>query len=244
MLVARWLVVGFLLLSLPALAAGQSAAPVPPADSPKVAADPAAAPAYTPEQLYLFDIFKTRRSVRKYLPTPVPEAHLRQILDIARTSPTSGNQQPWKFLVIRDRAKLDRLLEATVDYYAALFKEKKNPSDAELAEYRDRIRKMDAPYLSAPVFIVVLTDSQSQYPTYNHFDGPLAAGYLFIAARALGYGTVFCTDSFPFEVVKQVFAIPDRYEVVCTTPLGVPDGWPVSKEKKPLESFVAFETLE
>jgi nitroreductase len=233
------------ILSLPL--SGQAVQPAAkPAGPPQIAAPPAAAApgAYTPEQQYLFDIFKNRRSVRKYLPTPVPEEHLRQILDIARTAPTSGNQQPWKFLVIRDRAKLDRLLDATVEFYAAQYRGKKNPSDAELAEFKDKIRKMDAPYLGAPVYIVVLTDSQSQYPTYNHFDGPMAAVCLFVAARALGYGTVFCTDSFPFEVVKQVFAISDRYEVVCTTPLGVPDGWPVSKEKKPLESFVAFEKLE
>ncbi len=226
---------------------GQTAKPAAdPAGPQQAAASPApAAPgAYTPEQQYLFDIFKSRRSVRKYLPAPVPEEHIRQILDIARTAPTTGNQQPWKFLVIRDRAKLDRLLDATVEFYAAQYREKKKPSDTELAEFKDKIRKMDTPYLGAPVFIVVLTDSQSQYPTYNHFDGPMAAVSLMVAARALGYGTVFCTDSFPFEVVKQVFAIPDRYEVVCTTPLGAADGWPVSKEKKPLESFVAYEKLE
>lgn len=126
-----------------------------------------------------------------------------------------------------------------MEHYAALFKQRQAPSETELVEYRQKIRTMNQPYLAAPVFIVVLTDSRSQYPTYNHFDGPMAAVCLFVAARALGYGTVFCTDSFPFEVVKQVFAIPDHYEVVCSTPLGVPDGWPVSKEKKPLESFVA-----
>jgi nitroreductase len=244
----RSLAAALFLLGIFSLAlSGQAAKPVPdPAGPTQAVSSPAAAApgAYTHEQQYLFDIFRNRRSVRKYLPTPVPEEHLRQILDIARTAPTSGNQQPWKFLVIRDRAKLQRLLDATVEYYAAQYREKKKPTDAELAEFRDKIRKMDTPYLGAPVFVVVLTDSQSQYPTYNHFDGPMAAVCLFVAARALGYGTVFCTDSFPFEVVKQVFAIPDRYEVVCSTPLGVPDGWPVSKEKKPLESFVAFEKLE
>ena len=71
----------------------------------------------------------------------------------------------------------------------------------------------------------------------------MAAGYLMVAARALGYGTVFCTDSFPFDVVKRVFDIPDRYEVVCTTPLGVPVEWPAAPPKKALEDFVAWERL-
>jgi len=244
MALTRWLMCAVLVLSLQGLVPAQAAETARPTSPAVAPAGPAAPEAYTPEQQYLFEIFKTRRSVRKYLPTPVPEAHLRQILDIARTAPTSGNQQPWKFLVVRDRAKLDRLREATAEHYAALFKQQKNPTETELADYRQKILELNKPYLAAPVFVVVLTDTRSQYPTYNRFDGPMAAVCLFVAARALGYGTVFCTDSFPFEVVKQVFAIPDHYEVVCSTPLGVPDGWPAAKEKKPLESMVAYEILE
>ena len=85
--------------------------------------------------------------------------------------------------------------------------------------------RMDG-YFSAPVYVVVLTDSQSAYPSYNHHDGPLAAGYLMLAARALGYGTVYITDAIPDEVTREVLAIPARYERVCITPIGIPDAWP------------------
>ena len=161
-------------------------------------------------------LFAKRRSVRRYKPDPVPEEHLRRILDAARRAPTSGNQQPWKFLVIRDRVKIDRMkaFEANM-----------------------------AGYFSAPVYIVVLTDSESQYPSYNHHDGPLAAGYLMLAARALGYGTVYMTDSIPDSVTREVLGIPKRYEQVCVTPLGIPDGWPDSPPKKKLEEFIAYEKL-
>ena len=59
------------------------------------------------DKLSVFDVIHKRRSVREYQPTPVPEEHIRKILDAARMAPTSGNQQPWKFLVIRDRKKLN-----------------------------------------------------------------------------------------------------------------------------------------
>jgi nitroreductase len=98
-------------------------------------------------------------------------------------------------------------------------------------------------YFSAPAYIVVLTDNQSAYPDYNRWDGPMAAGYLMLAARALGYGTVFITDSVPDEISKKVLNIPDRYTRVCFTPLGVPVEWPPSPKKKPLEDFVAYETI-
>lgn len=37
----------------------------------------------------------TRMSCRAYLPTPVPEATVRSILDAARRAPSGGNLQPW-----------------------------------------------------------------------------------------------------------------------------------------------------
>ena len=61
-----------------------------------------------------------------------------------------------------------------------------------------------------------------------------------LAARSLGYGTVFATDSIPPAITKKVFNIPENFEIVCFTPLGVPETWPESKQKKPLKEFIVF----
>jgi len=182
-----------------------------------------------------FDVVRDRRSVRKFKPDPVPEGHLRQILDAARMAPTSGNQQPWKFLVVRDRDLLDLLKDTCTEQSLAARRARLGSITPEQAE---SVSRYYADYLSAPVYVVVLTDNESQYPTYNHWDGPLAAGYLMLAARALGYGTVFCTDSIPEEITRQVFEIPDRYTRVCITPIGVPEAWPDTPPKKSLDEFI------
>jgi nitroreductase len=196
---------------------------------------------YTPEQEYLFDVFKNRRSVRKFLPVPVPDEHIVKILDMARTAPTSGNQQPWKFFVTRDREKLDKLKEAVIQSRIQGARDQGGLDSLALAGMRDRMDGMLSDYLSAPVYVVVLTDSKSQYPAYNHWDGPLAAENLILAARALGYGTVFITDALPLDIVKQVFEIPEQYEIVTVTPIGVPEQWPQAPAKKPLNDFMVFE---
>jgi len=64
-----------------------------------------------------------------------------------------------------------------------------------------------------------------------------------LAARALGYGTVFCTDSINESIIKEFFNIPDRYTRICITPIGVPFEWPESPEKKNLESFIVNESF-
>jgi nitroreductase len=198
---------------------------------------------YTPEQQYLFDIFKNRRSVRKFKSNPIPQEHIEKILDIARSAPTSGNQQPWKFLVVQDREKIDRLLDECVESALDRARQREgfdpNKEESLREQYMERIGN----YLSAPVYVVVLVDKNSRYPSYNIYDGSLAAGYLMIAARALGYGTVFITDALPVGLVKEVFAIPDNFVRICITPIGIPESWPDPPTKKPLHEFAVYEKL-
>lgn len=196
---------------------------------------------YTSEQMYLLNIMKNRRTVRKFKPTPVPKEHILKILDAAHYAPTSGNQQPWKFLVVQDRKKLDLLCEEARKWYVDAYKEWKNPSQAELDKINSRLKDILKNVISAPVYVAVLVDSKSQYPNYNIFDGTLAAGYLMIAARSLGYGTGFFTTYFPNDKMKAFFEIPDQYRLICFTPIGVPHEWPKMPSKKNIEDLILFE---
>lgn len=195
------------------------------------------------EDLTAFEVIHNRRSVRSYTSEPVPEEHITRILDAARMAPTAGNQQPWKFLIVRDRSKIDEMMRACVTKSVEAYKKRKNPSGAEAGKYERKIRDYLENIFSAPVFIVVLVDLQSKWPSYNKFDGPLAAGYLMLSARALGYGTVFFTDTIPDQVTREVLAIPDRYQRICITPVGVPKEWPTTPVKKHLEDLVVFESF-
>ncbi|TXH06276.1 MAG: nitroreductase [Nevskiaceae bacterium] len=46
-----------------------------------------------------------RISVRAFLPTPVPESTVRELLDLARLAPSGGNLQPWKVIVVAGAAR-------------------------------------------------------------------------------------------------------------------------------------------
>ena len=196
-----------------------------------------------PEALSVFEAIHKRRSVWRYTSAPVPEEHITKILDAARMAPTAGNQQPWKFLVIRDRAKIDELTSVCAANSVKAFKDRKKPPEEELKKYDAKIKAYLQNFFSAPVFIVVLVDMQSKWPAYNKYDGPLAAGYLMLAARALGYGTVFFTDTIPDQVTKEVLDIPSRYQRMCITPVGVPEEWPATPAKKELDELIVYESF-
>jgi nitroreductase len=58
-----------------------------------------------------FLVIASRRETRSYLPDPLPDDLVRRILEAGRISGSGANRQPWRFVVVRDRALLDRLAE-------------------------------------------------------------------------------------------------------------------------------------
>ena len=60
----------------------------------------------TPEQTALVDAaIATRRSLRAFLPTPVPRADIEAILSVAARAPSGTNTQPWTVYVLTGAAK-------------------------------------------------------------------------------------------------------------------------------------------
>lgn len=52
---------------------------------------------------------RTTRSIRRFTDEPVADDDLVAILDAGRRAPSSMNGQPWRFVVVRDRATLEAL---------------------------------------------------------------------------------------------------------------------------------------
>ena len=57
------------------------------------------------------ELILKRQSDRKYLPDAVAKEDIMKCLEAARMSPSACNSQPWKFVVVDDRAKLVEMAE-------------------------------------------------------------------------------------------------------------------------------------
>ena len=185
-----------------------------------------------------FDVVEQRVSVRKYRLDPVPQEHLEMILDAARLAPNSGNQQACRYLVVRDREKLEALKEDSVRQRMLWLEEEGYdvPEEAELRKRYDDV-------FSAPVYVLVLVDKTVRYEGYTDMDGSLAAGHIMLAARALGYGTVFYSGSVTEELCRKHFEIPEKYKRVYMIPIGVPVEWPKRRKRLPLKKLVFYEKI-
>lgn len=139
------------------------------------------------------EVIHTRRSIRQYDGTPVSEEIVRELLDAAMSAPTAGGIQPWRFVVVTERARLDKV--ADIHPYAGMIKE-------------------------APLAILVCGDASS--PNYAPFwvqDCSAAMQNILLAARALGLASLWCGIHPVPEREKafiELFALPEK-----VYPLGI-----------------------
>jgi nitroreductase len=166
----------------------------------------------------------TQRAIRRLKPDPIPDEHVRLILEAATKAPNGGNAQPARFLVIRDAAK--RAAFAELYHEAWWAKRRDGPGWKTKAD----IPPEEKGYLSAarladeigiaPVVVLAF----SPHDSLGHSVYP-AVQNLLLAARALGIGSVLTTlHPDVMERVHALFDIPSGMVFHACIPLGYPRG--------------------
>ena len=56
-----------------------------------------------------FEVIRKRRSIRHFTDDPVKDDDLLAMFEAARLAPSPKNEQPWHFIVIRERQMIDNL---------------------------------------------------------------------------------------------------------------------------------------
>jgi nitroreductase/NAD-dependent dihydropyrimidine dehydrogenase PreA subunit len=62
-----------------------------------------------PELTETEKVIYNRRSIRLYKNKPVPAELVHRVIEAGRFAPSAGNNQPWKFIVIRNKALIDEI---------------------------------------------------------------------------------------------------------------------------------------
>ena len=188
----------------------------------------------------VLEAIKTRRSIREFLPDPVPEGDIERILDAARHAPSSGNSQPWRFLVATDRESIGRLLDRAVAEIERRIGNSDRLSDEERPAVEAQYRSYAEKVFAAPVFVFVFVEAGPDSDLVD-YDGALAVQNLLLASHALGYGSCYQTSLFPEELVKEHFGVPENHRFVCAVPIGKAGAFPEDPGRRPLDELVWHE---
>ena len=127
----------------------------------------------------LLDAIRSRRAIRAFSAEPIDRAAIESLVGIAVEAPSAMNRQPWRFLVVNGRARLQGLSERMREYLL-----EQMPDESPL---RQHLADPDAEILhGAPALIVVCATHAAEQ---DKEDCCLAAMTLMLAAHAQGYGT-------------------------------------------------------
>ncbi len=159
----------------------------------------------------VYNNIMTRSSVRSYQDKPVENDKIEKLLRAGMAAPTAVNRQPWHFVVVRDKATLNAIAEAT--------------PNARMAK-------------GAPLAIVVCGDmSKEKDDPVREFwsqDASAATENILLAAHGMGLGAVW-TGTYPDKArcsaVSKLLDLPEHIIPFCTIVIGYPDGDNTPKDK-------------
>ena len=154
----------------------------------------------------MLDAILARRSVRQYTAQPIPEEKLNAILYAGLAAASSKNRRPWEFVVVRDRAMLDKLCDC-------------RPGAGNLLG-------------KCAAAIVVCADAEAVDVWVE--DCGSAITQMHLMADAIGVGSCWLQVRLrkaadgrnTADVVRELLGIPGKYGVMAILTLGMPASHP------------------
>lgn len=154
----------------------------------------------------------TRRSIRKFDPLrAVEDEKVEKILRSAMAAPSAMDKRPWEFVVVKDKAQLQKL-----------------------GERLPYSRVANGASLAIVVCGSLDNGLAGRSKEYWIHDCSAATMNMLLAAHGLGLGAVW-TGVFPGEeriaAVREILSIPDGYAPLCVIPIGYAAESPAVKDK-------------
>jgi nitroreductase len=196
------------------------------------------------------EALRSRRSVRAFLPTPVPRAEVEQLLRLASRSPSGSNIQPWKVHVFSGALKqrITREILEAIDrgprdqykrewnYYPVQWREPFLGRRRKIGwdmyglldipkgdfEATERQRRQNYEFFGAPVGMMFTLEQDLEIGSW--LDLGIFLGNLMTAARGHGLDTCPQAAFADFHtVIRPILGIPDNQILICGMALGHAD---------------------
>ena len=222
---------------------------------PSKASDKSATPDAAESIEAFLDVLRRRRSIRTGFlrDKPVPNELIETILEAARWAPSAGNSQPWEFLVIRDVATQERIVEI----FKTQMRDKIEIEEATRGQRRRVNAGVD--FRHAPVHVLVLGDPRTNdaYPMRTkldkweaHYFSSLAncVMQMLLAAEVLGLSSMYISDvASPYfsVMLKSLLGIPEPLQIYHLLPIGFAKrSSTIHHPRRPLDEIVHHERYD
>jgi F420 biosynthesis protein FbiB-like protein len=188
----------------------------------------------------------SRRSVRRFLPTPIPDDLIVDMVGAATRAPSAHNRQPWRFHVVRDAEGKAALAKAMGDRLRA--DRSRDGDDAQAIE-QDVARSSTRINGAGALIAVSLTlEEMDTYPDAKRRDAEyimavqstaMAAQILLLKAQSAGLGACWvCAPLFCPDTVRGALNLPDVWRPQGLVLLGWPAEPGRDRPRKPVSEVL------
>jgi nitroreductase len=208
---------------------------------------------HTSHEVGLLEGIATTRAIRRYLPDPIPEEHLRDIMFAATRAPSGSNRQPFRFMVFADSEQSREVKNLIARGAQQLWSNKRTADgyeegsgaidDSPKARMARTMQHYVDNFSSVPVLVLACLERyRAPTPTEGASIYPACQNIL-LAARALGYGGVLTGfQSFVEKELREILEIPDSVFLAATLTLGKPMGNHGPVRRMPMNEMVYGDT--
>jgi nitroreductase len=176
------------------------------------------------------EVLAQRRATPSFDETPVADADLLQILEAGLNAPSGYNMQPWRFIVVREKARKQRLRDAA--YNQAKVEEapvvivacgdQDGWRTGDLEEMLRQAREGGMPESFAAVVQERVPGMLSTLPNREAWltrQVMIAFTHMMLMAESLGYDTA-PMEGFEEDKIHDVLRLPLSYHVVALLAIG------------------------
>ncbi len=174
------------------------------------------------------EAIEIRRSIRKFVQQPIPEADLRELVRLAGLAPTAFNVQPTRFIVITDpqmKAKLQEVSynQAQVTSAPAVFVVYSDMEDV-MTNAEETIHPgMGADQVAtraAGLRANFQNQDVAQRGQWALAQANITFGFLMLAATGLGYSSSPMLGFQP-DKVRELLGLPEHVQFAGILPVGI-----------------------
>lgn len=191
----------------------------------------------------IYEALYTTRAMRRVKPDPIPEAVQARILDAAVRAPSGGNMQNWRFLLLDDQAKKDRigpLYRDSIDQLyktiyaprvAAMEADPDSPESKQMAKIVKSSRWLAENFEQVPLFLFGFAQND---PTGGSIFPAVWNAQLAARAEGVGSSLTSVMGFFHDAEVKEILGVPaDKgWLQACCVSFGYPLGrWGVAPRR-------------
>ncbi len=212
----------------------------------------------------MIEAIKARKSIRAFLPQPVPRKVLEEILELAARTPSFSNTQPWEVTVIggevMEQVKKDLVQAASSgvpneshipypDFTEPYLSRRRETGytlyevlgiDREDVQGRQEWSLQGKNFFGAPNGMIFYLDRE--LGLWSLFDLGLFFQSIMLAALSFGLSTcpLAAAVNYP-KILQRILGIPDTKKIVCGMAIGYPDWqFPANKKESPREPGASF----